>query len=294
MTRRALLLLGRGRYEDPWHDYAATAQRVAAVLAGQGVQPELRSLFPDALAGARPGGEDQPAASRADQPTEGAADGERVGVGDRPTERVGVGDRPTERVGVGDRPTERTAETPPGEDHPWDLVVVLAGRGRTDPGFDGDDDAWVPFHDQLAALVAGGTALLGIHAAANTFADHPGWPELLGGRWVPGTSMHPPIGPAIFRPTGRDHPVTRGLPPVETYDERYCRLVVAPTSEVLLTTEHDGVSHPVVWAASPAGADRPGLGRVLYDGLGHDVRSYDSPTRRELLAREVAWLLRRA
>jgi hypothetical protein len=40
----------------------------------------------------------------------------------------------------------------------------------------------------------------------------------------------------------------------------------------------------VVWIA-------PGPARVVYDGLGHDVRSYDSASRGELFRREVRWLL---
>ena len=33
-----------------------------------------------------------------------------------------------------------------------------------------------------------------------------------------------------------------------------------------------------------------GAGRVVYDGLGHDSRSYDSPAHRDLLRRAVDWL----
>ena len=32
--------------------------------------------------------------------------------------------------------------------------------------------------------------------------------------------------------------------------------------------------------------------RVLFDGLGHDERSYQSESRRKLLVNEVEWLLR--
>jgi uncharacterized protein len=34
------------------------------------------------------------------------------------------------------------------------------------------------------------------------------------------------------------------------------------------------------------------LARVVYDGLGHDTRSYQSPGHVELLQRAVGWLLR--
>ena len=46
------------------------------------------------------------------------------------------------------------------------------------------------------------------------------------------------------------------------------------------------VGTAVVWVA-------PGPGRVLYDALGHDLRSYDSSSRLTLFRREVRWLLSR-
>lgn len=222
MPPDALVLVGRGRYQDPWHDDVATAQVLAATLDGVGVAARVRGTFPGALDEVRPGD--------------------------------------------------------------LALVVVLAGRGRVDPDFDGTDEDWYGFHDRLAALVRAGVPLLALHQAANTFADSPHWSGLLGGRWVVGTSMHPPIGEAAFAVVDAVHPVTDGLDEVRAFDERYCDLEVDPAGRVLLTTRHEGREHPVVWVA-------PGPGRVLYDGLGHDMRSYDSPSRRELLRREVAWLL---
>ncbi|WP_454041472.1 ThuA domain-containing protein [Cellulosimicrobium sp. Marseille-Q8652] len=219
-TPRALVLAGRGRHEDPWHDHAATSHVVAGLLGEQGVDAHVRSTFPDAF----------------------------------------------------------------GDLGSFDLVVVNAGRGRTDPGFDGDDAAWAPAHEAVGAYAAAGGALLGLHQAANAFADAPDWATLLGGRWVPGRSWHPPQDVATFAPVG-DHPVVAGLGPVVADDERYCDLVVEPSSRVLLTARHEGTDHPVAWVSAGA--------RAVYDGLGHGVESYASPSRRELLRREVDWLVDR-
>lgn len=228
MTGRALVLVGRGRYADPWHDDAATGHRIAVVLTEAGLTPEVRGTSPTVLDGV----------------LQESRDGGLA------------------------------------------LLVVVAGTGRTDPAWDGDDDAWGPFHARLTGLVTDhGVPLLALHQSANTFTDTLAWAPLIGGRWVPGLSMHPPIGPAVFRPVaGEDHPVVDGLGPIEAFDERYCLLQPEPGSRVLVTTEHDGVHHPVVWQAD-------GPGRVLYDGLGHDTRSYDSAGRRRLLRREVDWLV---
>ena len=221
MTRRRILVLsGRGRYEDPWHDHAATSHVVAGILGDQGTV-EVRGLFRDAL-------DDLDAV---------------------------------------------------------DLLVVNGGTGRRDADFDGSDDDWRPVHDRLSAWARAGGAVLGLHQAANTFYDAPDWAAVLGGRWIPGESIHPPIGTARFELTV-GHPLTEGLSVVEAFDERYCRLRVAPETRVLGTTlDDDGTPHPVLWVNEAHG------GRSVYSGLGHDVRSFESEGHQDLLRRAGSWLL---
>jgi hypothetical protein len=218
--RRILILAGRGRYEDPWHDHAATSHVAAGILGDLGAV-EVRGLFRDAL-----------------------DDLDSV-----------------------------------------DLLVVNGGSGRRDPDFDGSDDDWLGFHARLADWARAGGAVLGLHQAANTFHDAPGWEAVLGGRWVPGESMHPPIGPARFDLT-QGHPVTDGLGAVEAFDERYCRLRVAPGARVLgATVDDDGAEQPALWVNEAHG------GRSVYSALGHDVRSFASDGHQELLRRSASWLL---
>ncbi len=54
MTPRAVVLAGRDRYGDPWHDHAATSHVVAGELASAGFDVTVRSTFPDALADLTP------------------------------------------------------------------------------------------------------------------------------------------------------------------------------------------------------------------------------------------------
>lgn len=221
MSRRILVLTGRGRYEDSWHDHAATSWEVGKVLHGLGHRVDIRGVFRDALLRA-------PA---------------------------------------------------------YDLVVVNTGRGRVDPAFDEADDQWQPAHATFATAVRDGLPVLALHQAANSFPDAPEWPALLGGRWVPGTSYHPPEEEAVFDLADHGHPMLADLPAsFPAYDERYCSLEVAADSVVLVTTVWNGEPQPVAWLSGAAPA-------VLYDGLGHSVRSYESVGRRELLAAEVGWLL---
>jgi type 1 glutamine amidotransferase len=158
-----------------------------------------------------------------------------------------------------------------------ELLVLNAGSG----------DETNPLDAELLGLVeahlASGRPLLAVHAAASLFPELAAWERLLGGRWVRGLSWHPPLGEAHLELA--PHPITTGLEGVTVVDERYTELRLAPAVTVLAWHEEGGARHPLAWTHEAHGV------RVVYDALGHDARSYDSADRRELLAREVRWLL---
>lgn len=144
--------------------------------------------------------------------------------------------------------------------------------------------ALVEIEQALLAHLAAGGGLLGMHVSATSFTTMPRWPEILGGHWVRGTTMHPPLDLATIALRRGVHPVVGDATSVEVLDERYCHLDVRDDVVVLGDHEHDGASHPVIWAREH------GPGRVVYDGLGHDARSYDSDGHRDLLLRATSWL----
>lgn len=163
-----------------------------------------------------------------------------------------------------------------------DLVVVNAGGGSTR-----EDDAAHPDPEQLRSAVldfvrAGGPALV-VHTGSNTFYETEDWAGLIGGRWVPGVSMHPPLDTSTI--SVREHPITSGLPEPIVRDERYCHLQVAPSAEVLLSHEHDGAVHALMWTHQVGGL------RVIHNALGHDGPAYAGQFRQALLGRELDWLL---
>lgn len=165
-----------------------------------------------------------------------------------------------------------------------DLLVVNAG-GKGDAPDDEPEQAWADAYATLAAFRRRGGPLLALHASAMTLQGWSAWPGWVGGRWVQDRSMHPPIGEAAVLVSDREHPVTRGLADFTVFDERYSMLDRAPSVRVLLQHEHEGQHEPLAWVLDDAG------GRRVYDALGHDVRSYASPGRADLLEREVRWLL---
>lgn len=129
-----------------------------------------------------------------------------------------------------------------------------------------------------------GGALLAMHSSSTPLSSFASWSRALGGHWVRGRSDHPPIGPAQIELTGTEHPVSAGLGDFTLVDERYSWLHTEHDITVLAEHHHAGERHPLVWART----DAP----VVYDALGHDERSYDSPDHRRLLDQAVTWLLR--
>jgi type 1 glutamine amidotransferase len=169
-----------------------------------------------------------------------------------------------------------------------DLLVMNTGVGLPGGSTEGQcsDEAWQQGWDGLAAYLESGRPLLAVHQAANTLHEVPGYLERLGGRWVEGTSMHPPIGTATVSFDASAHPVNpRPGTSFEVQDERYSYLDLTGDVSVLATHVHDGAEHPLVWAHEHAG------GRAVYDALGHGRESFESSERRELLRREARWLL---
>lgn len=160
--------------------------------------------------------------------------------------------------------------------------LLVINIGNPDPPR--PEPVMIELQDALLAHLTAGRGLLGMHVSATSFTTMPRWPEILGGRWVRGTTMHPPLDQARIRLRSGVHPVVGDATEIEVLDERYCHLAVGDDVVVLGDHEHEGAGHPMIWAREH------GPGRVVYDGLGHDERSYDSAGHRALLLRAVDWL----
>jgi type 1 glutamine amidotransferase len=131
-----------------------------------------------------------------------------------------------------------------------------------------------------------GGALLGVHISAKSMITMSSWSQMLGGHWVEDRTMHPERGLFTVLVRSGAHPIVRGLADFPVFDERYCYLHTNPDITVMCEQFTDGRLHPIVWARES------GPARVVYDGLGHDTRSYESAGHVELLRRTVGWLLR--
>jgi type 1 glutamine amidotransferase len=165
-----------------------------------------------------------------------------------------------------------------------DLLVVNAG----DPWRGSDQPRCAPAaaRANLESALDRGIGVLAVHAAISSLRDYGVWRAAVGGGWIVGTSGHPPIGPAdvVVEPVA--HPITAGLADFSLIDERYTGLAVDPHVVGLASHRHAGATFPLLWAREH------GNSRIVYDALGHDTRSYENPTHRELIRREALWALR--
>jgi type 1 glutamine amidotransferase len=137
--------------------------------------------------------------------------------------------------------------------------------------------------DGLQVFLLKGRALLALHVGVTTLLGIPGWSSIVGARWVPDRSSHPPLGTAhVYRSADpRTGPAGR----FDVDDERYCDLAMEEGVDVVVVHEHDGRTHPLVWTREV------GSVRVIADALGHGPESFDSAEHRDVVARLVAWAL---
>ena len=212
----ALVVSGAGPYVDPWHDFAATSARLAALLQEGGLTVDVTGEVEEALAHPQ---------------------GARLLV-----------------VNIGN----------PAEPRPPEAMDRAAAG--------------------LARHLADGGGLLGTHSSSTSLTGMREWPQVLGGRWIRGRSMHPPRDESVVSVTDAEHPITADLDDFTIVDERYSHLETQPDVTVLYEHRFQDRTHPLVWARTV------GRGRVVYDALGHEVGSYDAPGHVALLARSVEWL----
>ena len=138
---------------------------------------------------------------------------------------------------------------------------------------------------RLRRYVSEGGGLLGFHTACLCFDDWPEWRDILGGVWRWGRSWHPPLGPVSVAKTAEQHPLTAGLGGFDIVDEVYSGLSLATGICPLLEARAGELerAEPVLWV------HRYGIGRVVFDALGHNRASIEQETHAEIIRRAAVW-----
>lgn len=138
----------------------------------------------------------------------------------------------------------------------YDAVVIYANHTRISP-------------EQEKALldyVVSGHGFVPIHCASFCFLNSPKHIELVGGQF----KSH---GTGVFKEAivNGDHPVMKGLTPIESRDDSYVHSKHNTNRVVLAERRDDKGNEPYTWVREV------GKGRVFYTAPGHDQRTWNNP-----------------
>lgn len=130
----------------------------------------------------------------------------------------------------------------------------------------------------LVSWVQAGGGLVPLHCASYCFLNSPAYIALVGAQF----KRH---GTGTFKvePAG-NHPLLKGLPQFESWDETYVHDKHNPNGRVVLETRAEGEGRePWTWVREQ------GKGRVFYTAWGHDQRTFSQPGFHSLVARGILW-----
>ncbi len=138
--------------------------------------------------------------------------------------------------------------------------------------------------DALMAYLAKGKPLFIHHSGILSFDERKELNDIYDGRWIRGQTFHPPYHNFRVRVCG-DHPVLAGVNDFDIDDEMYCKVLGPKRAQVLLKSTWEGQEQPLAWAT------RYGNSKILFNSLGHDMKTYQCPEFQKLVTNGVAWLL---
>jgi len=130
----------------------------------------------------------------------------------------------------------------------------------------------------LLDFVNAGKGLIAIHSASYCFPRSSRYVALLGAQF-----KYHSTGSFRARTVGTDHPITRGEPEFETWDETYVHTKPNQDCVVLQVRREGDSDEPVTWVRTQ------GKGRVFYTAYGHDERTWNNSGFQSLIERAIRW-----
>jgi putative membrane-bound dehydrogenase-like protein len=150
----------------------------------------------------------------------------------------------------------------------YDCLAIYANTARISPD---QEEAMLDF-------VAAGGGLVPLHCASYCFQNSTKYIELVGAQF----QKH---GTGVFKETivNTDHPVMKGLSPIESWDETYVH-TKHNTNRVVLAVRSEGDHvEPWTWVREH------GKGRVFYTAWGHDQRTWSHAGFQALVENGIRW-----
>ncbi len=164
--------------------------------------------------------------------------------------------------------TDRTADLNPGELAQYHALILYNNHASVAR----------PELNALLGFVQNGGGLAVVHCASASFQNAEEFIRLVGAAF----KSH---GTGTFRTitTQPDHPVMRGVPDFETWDETYVHTKHNPDRTVLAVRRESGHDEAYTWVRDY------GEGRVFYTAWGHDQRTWGNEGFQVLLERGIKW-----
>src|SRR5882762_1057412 len=130
----------------------------------------------------------------------------------------------------------------------------------------------------LLDFIAAGGGFVPLHCASYCFLNSPKYVELVGARF----KTH---GTGVFKETivNADHPLMKGLSPIESWDETYVHTKHNTNRVVLAERRDDKGAEPYTWVREA------GKGRVFYTAWGHDQRTWSNAGFLALVENGIRW-----
>lgn len=164
--------------------------------------------------------------------------------------------------------TDRLEDLTPGKLAGYDCLMIYANWTQISPA---EEKALLDF-------VAAGGGFVPVHCASYCFLNSPKYIGLVGGQF----KSH---GTGVFKETfvKSDHPVMKGLSPIESWDESYVHTKHNSNRVVLSERRDEKGAEPYTWIRQHE------KGRVFYTAWGHDQRTWSNTGFQALLANGIGW-----
>lgn len=157
---------------------------------------------------------------------------------------------------------------------------------------------WQEINDEQKTIfsecIREGKPVVALHHSICAYDDWPEYWDIIGGKYFhkPATVRgreYPACSYAHdvylnVKVAGRNHPVTKGVPDFQLFDETYKGYYVEDGVTPLLTTDNPGSAPVIGWAK------KYGLARIVTLQSGHDVHTYENQNFRKLLKQAIEWV----
>lgn len=157
---------------------------------------------------------------------------------------------------------------------------------------------WQKITDEQAntfsECIKSGKPVVALHHSICAFDDWPEYRNIIGGKYFhKPTTINGKEYPACsyihdlhfnVKNVNPKHPVTKGVPDFEIFDETYKGYYVADDVTPLLTTDEPSSTPIIGWAKTY------GKSRIVVLQSGHDFPTFENPNYRKLLRQAIVWV----